>query len=172
MKFLLSIFGLKTIEWPLGIWISLMLGFCLTPPNAFGQKWTSAGRISGQGHSSEVKKYQYKLSWLPEGNYFFRIKQVDFDGSMHLSEVIALRNNPKKMKIKIYPNPAGPSIIIEGDAEELKNISITNSLGQNMEAILAINKISERQIVVRVDGLSRGLYMVNTWKSSYLFTKN
>ncbi len=134
-------------------------------------KWKSAGRMEGQGYTTEKKNYQYTLPQLPEGNYFFRIKQVDFDNSFSFSEVIALKVKPVLKKTKIFPNPVNHILIVEGEEEELKEILITNTFGQSMESLVEIKEISPQKKEITVIALGKGIYVLRTGKSSQIFSK-
>jgi hypothetical protein len=91
---------------------------------------------------------------------------------MQYSEVIPLVSSPKPKKIKLYPNPAGKTLNIEGEAEEIKYLKITNTLGQDMDGKVITNKISDQKTEINVSELKSGIYMLRTWQSSYIFSKD
>ncbi len=73
----------------------------------------------------------------------------------------------KKSTLSIYPNPVLNRLVISGDAETLKSVSIVNFLGQtvieNNEGI----KLSQTKLLFNVQQLSSGVYFITSKQTSY-----
>jgi hypothetical protein len=52
-----------------------------------GQDFTKTGQVKGAGSTGEPQHYHYELNDLQEGYYYFRLRQVDFDGKSTFSEI-------------------------------------------------------------------------------------
>jgi len=49
------------------------------------------GDVDGQGSTSETTRYRFETEALPAGTHTFRLKQVDLDGTPHLSDEVTAR---------------------------------------------------------------------------------
>jgi len=53
--------------------------------------YASLGSVDGQGSTSETTRYRFETEALPAGTHTFRLKQVDLDGTPHLSDEVTAR---------------------------------------------------------------------------------
>ena len=71
-----------------------------------GNSFQAIAKIDGEGNSNQSKKYHFKDNLLQPGMYYYRIQQVDFDGT---TEIIGVRgvdlNCNDLLDFKIFPNP-------------------------------------------------------------------
>lgn len=63
------------------------------------------GKVQGAGDSKEAIDYQFRDLNPASGINYYRLLQVDYDGTETYSEVIMLENTPKLSKWSLYPNP-------------------------------------------------------------------
>ncbi|MCC6371702.1 MAG: hypothetical protein IT236_11905 [Bacteroidia bacterium] len=124
--------------------------------SANGLNWEEIGRVKGAGTSKVIKKYHYSDNFPLQDLAYYRLKQIDFDGSHDYSwiETIKLQSNVSQ-GIKIYPNPAESEILVFGDAQ---GISITNSLGLEVTGLLEIMKEDKYLKRVNISKLESGTY--------------
>ncbi len=82
--------------------------------------------IQGQGTTSLSHSYNYTDSPLPPGEYFYRLKQIDTDGTSSLSHVVnvAIVNPSKYMLLQNYPNPFNPNTTITFEILENSDIKL------------------------------------------------
>ncbi|MEM6806724.1 MAG: S8 family serine peptidase, partial [Bacteroidota bacterium] len=73
-----------------------------------GGNFVSVGQLAGQGNSSEVQSYQFEDPLPFSGRNYYRIKQVDANGSFTYSKVLDLSwEEVSQMKLSsLYPNPS------------------------------------------------------------------
>ncbi|MGL6266817.1 MAG: T9SS type A sorting domain-containing protein, partial [Chitinophagaceae bacterium] len=71
-------------------------------------KWLSIGFVEGSGTSSLSRTYSLVDKNLSSGKYFYRLKQVDYDGKFNYSNIIAIDVNGKLAYTlnQSYPNPS------------------------------------------------------------------
>ena len=82
--------------------------------------------VEGAGVSSTPRAYTYKLGPLAPGNYRFRLKQIDFDGSITYSPTIEVTILTQQAWLAPpYPNPADTYTTIQWASPSLTNISLT-----------------------------------------------
>ena len=73
-------------------------------------QFSKIGFVEGYGTASNSNSYQFVDEELGEGNYYYRLKQVDTDGSFeYTSSVAAFISPPQKFNLQQnYPNPFNP----------------------------------------------------------------
>lgn len=99
-----------------------------------------------------------------DGNYYYKIKQVDLNGSESYFYTISVRNscNNPFPEMTVFPNPASDIIHVSfsGLEKELKpEVAIINSLGKVVK-ILKINSIDSNEI--KISDLPEGVYEIRT----------
>ncbi len=91
-----------------------------------GQEWTPVGdEVAAQGFSTESNTYQLSDAAFMRERSFYRIKQVDLDGSMDYSETIRIDNHSLRNKLVPYPNPTVDRVRFYS-AEEVLMIQVTS----------------------------------------------
>ena len=123
-----------------------------------GQIFISIATKSAAGFSTQPKHYRH-LDKLPaKGINYYRLKQVDQDGSSTFSSIISL-NNKDDQSFNIYPNPTLDLLQI-GMTESNKSsqINLYNSLGQ----IVLKQQLTANTTTTTLDLslLSRGVYFL------------
>ncbi len=77
--------------------------------------WSKIGFVEGNGTSNSPKEYSFTDVVSQSGKYFYRLKQIDIDGSYKYSNVVEVNiGTPEKFDLKAnYPNPFNPTTTIE-----------------------------------------------------------
>lgn len=82
-----------------------------------GFSFQEIGKVDGAGSSTEVNDYHFVDSEIgvTEKLAYYRLKQVDFDGSYSYSEIRAVKwdDTKEQISITLYPNPAHDIINLE-----------------------------------------------------------
>tara|TARA_B100000809_G_scaffold200916_1_gene201333 strand:- start:2933 stop:3952 length:1020 start_codon:yes stop_codon:yes gene_type:complete len=128
-----------------------------------GQEWQEINKIDGAGNSSSLLSYS-EVDYNPfYGVSYYRLKQTDFDGLFEYSQIrsVNIQRLPNS-QIGIYPNPSTNQIIITGSSNELEEIVLYNTLGQNVTSLTNQVILNETQLVIDISKLNRGVYYVKT----------
>lgn len=87
--------------------------------------WTTLGTIPAALHSSEQKIYNYTDGFSKSGNkIFYRIKQVDQDGSAKYTDIKSIQLNYSNMQIEGYPNPTKNQYRLQIQSKKDEKISL------------------------------------------------
>lgn len=72
-----------------------------------GKDFEKIGFVKGAGTTAKEKEYKYLDRNLEAGNWFYRLKQVDFNGEYKYSDILkAIISAPEKFSLEQnYPNP-------------------------------------------------------------------
>ncbi len=77
------------------------------------KNWNTIAFVEGAGTTTSSQSYGYVDNSISSGKYFYRLKQVDFNGSFEYSNVVdVLVGIPNEFVLsQNYPNPFNPSNI-------------------------------------------------------------
>ncbi len=99
--------------------------------------------IKGFGTTNLPQTYSFLDTDVPIGNYYYRLKQIDFDGQTTYSAKIEVRLNAPSdyLLAQNYPNPFNQATNISFELPEMSDVSLTifNALGQAVKTLLDYN---------------------------------
>ncbi|RPI75167.1 MAG: choice-of-anchor B family protein [Ignavibacteriales bacterium] len=107
--------------------------------------WKVVGLVAGSGTTTQSKEYSYSDKSLSQpGKYYYRLKQIDNDGTFSYSDEIEVDFiQPDDFVLnQNYPNPFNPSTTIEfsiGQASFVK-LEVYSALGEKVADLLNENK--------------------------------
>jgi hypothetical protein len=106
---------------------------------------------------------------------FYRLKQIDFDGSFEYSDVVEVELIPLQFELaQNYPNPFNPSTTINFSlpTETRLKISIYNLLGELVEVLGEGNyEAGYHKVLFNAFHLSSGIYIYRLESSEFVQTK-
>ncbi|WP_436517326.1 T9SS type A sorting domain-containing protein [Ekhidna sp. To15] len=70
-----------------------------------GQNFYSITKINGFGNSNNIVEYSFADLDVSNGNYFYQLKQVDFNGEFEYHQIISISFSIQEDKISVFPNP-------------------------------------------------------------------
>jgi photosystem II stability/assembly factor-like uncharacterized protein len=103
------------------------------------QSFSKIGFVPGFGTTSEMKSYSFRVSDIQSGVQYYRIKQIDFDGTSTIYNSVEVTGSlPNNFVLdQNHPNPFNPSTTISFSLplEAKVNIKLFNMLGQEVAQI-------------------------------------
>ncbi len=140
------------------------------------KSFTAITFIEGNGTTAKRSNYSYVDTKTTTGMVYYRLKQIDFDGSYSYSNVVdADLNVPTDFSIsQNYPNPFNPSTKIEFQLPQEENVSmkIYDILGNEVAQIINEKRVAGSYIV-ELDGsnLTSGIYFYHISAGKFSQTK-
>jgi hypothetical protein len=139
-------------------------------------EYEQAGYVAGFGTTSEPKSYSFIDSKLDAGNYTYRLKQIDFDGSFeYSSEVNVEVDLPLQYALEQnYPNPFNPSTNISYSIPEdgFVKLAVYNLLGEEVATLVnTFQKADRYEINFNASSLSSGVYVYKIQSPNYVASK-
>jgi hypothetical protein len=121
-----------------------------------GINFEAFAKIKGAGFSNQTIDYSHIDVNPYRGLSYYRLKQVDFDGTYNYSDIIAVNFNLMEQKLQFYPNPASQIINIENlnsNSNYIINIyDITGKL------IISKNTAQTNTFTLSINELVSGFY--------------
>ena len=128
-----------------------------------GEEFFTIGFVDGHGTTTEQQNYSFADKKLDNGKYYYRLKQVDFNGTYDFSEIVEVewRAFNSYLLEQNYPNPFNPTTTIGFGIKEKNQVKITvlNAIGE--EVAIVLNEEREpgfHQIEFSANNLPSGVY--------------
>jgi hypothetical protein len=121
-------------------------------------EYRTVGFVEGYGTTTEQRSYSYLDQTVEQGVNFYRLKQVDFDGSFSYSDEIEVDvTGPLTFNLdQNYPNPFNPSTNINFSIPESGNVR------------LAVYNLVGEEVAILVDGFTHAGFYEATFDASNL----
>ncbi|GLU55834.1 T9SS type A sorting domain-containing protein [Dyadobacter frigoris] len=117
------------------------------------------------GNSVSSKRYNYQDVSLSAGIYYYRLKQVDMDGSYQYSRVISVKMSDK-ISVQVFPNPVSDYLDIQSEIE-INSVEIINSLGVKLQS----NVVKTNSLHLDMSKFPAGLYVIRVNKEAFKIVK-
>ncbi len=134
-----------------------------TVPNSF---------VPGHGTTLQPQTYLFAEQIPPGPNLQYRLKQIDLNGNVFMTEAVYLENltdvalstKPSSFLLsQNYPNPFNPETIVEFSVENtgLTTLDVYNVLGENIATLFDGIALQGQRYKIRFNGtrLASGVYM-------------
>jgi len=134
-----------------------------------GYSWIDKFQIDGAGNSIQTLNYNVIDETPHKTENYYRLKQVDFDGSFTYSEICFVELGA--IDLGVYPNPSNGFITISGLSANTEFITIKNSLGQIVYQIFKQEFEEKQTITIDLSIFPAGHYFATTNLGSLRFVK-
>ncbi|MBK9096801.1 MAG: T9SS type A sorting domain-containing protein [bacterium] len=132
--------------------------------SADGFNFSQIGYVPGFGTTTEPKSYSYTDQSVTSGTYYYRLKQIDFDGSFTYSGVVEAEVAlPTEFSLEQnYPNPFNPATKIEFSlpVDAQVKISVYNLVGEKVAEVVNEDfTAGNHRIDYNASQLTSGVYL-------------
>nr|HPL05581.1 T9SS type A sorting domain-containing protein [Bacteroidales bacterium] len=135
-----------------------------------GIAWEVIARVQGAGFSNIILDYDYLDREKPNTTTYYRLRQIDYDGSSKLSDIIQIRceNNMEKPVISVYPNPFNSTLNIEFENWDLNyaEIELLDITSRTIQKWNLKNTLPNFVHEVNLNNLNPAMYMLKIKTSS------
>ncbi len=143
--------------------------------------YAKIGFVNGHGTTTEPREYNFTDNTLTSGKYFYRLKQIDYDGTFEYSNAVEAEiGTPNEFSLEQnYPNPFNPTTTIRytvADAYYASGIPVRlvvyDILGNEVITLVNENKpAGHYEVQFNAEGLSSGVYYYKLSAGSFSETK-
>ncbi len=131
-----------------------------------GHQFEQIKTVDGNGNNNGFS-YETYDDRIGSDSYYYRLKQVDFNGDISNHSTIFIKNI-NEIQFKLYPNPTSGNVIVDINAASDISIMLRNSLGQ----LLINNKIIEQnQAEIDLSSYKSGIYFLRIEIDNQLITR-
>jgi photosystem II stability/assembly factor-like uncharacterized protein len=133
--------------------------------------WQMIGFVKGNGTTTKKNYYSYIDNDIEMVKYYYRLKQIDFDGSIKCSKVIEVNiNAPSQFSLsQNYPNPFNPETNINYTIPKETNVilKLYDITGREVKELVNERKQpGEYTVKLKGGNLSSGVYFFRLITSS------
>ena len=119
-----------------------------------GREYALVASAAAQGNSDQVTIYAAHDKTVPAGRLYYRLRQVDLDGTSTFSPVVLVAGAGSIAKVQLYPNPAHTALHFT--AAIAQAYRVLNQLGQPL-----LHGITEAGTAsIGIEALPTGLYFL------------
>lgn len=140
-------------------------------------EWNSINFTNGAGSTTETKQYSFIDKSPFQGLSYYRLKQVDYDGSFTYSSIVEVNNNAvvdNFILAQNYPNPFNPTTKIswQSQLDAQTSLKIYDLLGNEVATLLDEYKpAGNYDVSFDAANLSSGIYYYSIKVGSLVQTK-
>ncbi|TAG06625.1 MAG: T9SS C-terminal target domain-containing protein [Cytophagia bacterium] len=133
-----------------------------------GVSFEKIATIDGNGNSSVIRNYQ-----TIDNNFiasaYYRLRQIDFNGTESMSQVIFIKNNNDK--ILVYPNPTSGEIFIQSNENKQSNLNWKLIDAQGKVILNGNDTLEnvEKALSNQLRNQNKGMYMIEIQGSKEIY---
>lgn len=138
--------------------------------------WEKIAFIAGHGTTTETKNYSFIDDELSGGKYFFRLKQIDYNGAFSYSGIVeADASVPGEFSLEQnYPNPFNPVTKIKFSIPEssIVNLKVYDVIGNEVATLIHEQKDAGfYEVEFNAEKLGSGVYFYTLKAGSRVASK-
>lgn len=126
--------------------------------------WTSLGFVSGVGKAST---YTFEDK-TPLSISYYRLRQVDFDGTETLSKIVSVSQNSKGL-IRITPNPTSDKVTIDLNQNDVSNQAATLVLYDMTGRQVWAQVTTSSAVQLDMSHLAKGMYVLTVQSNNGIY---
>jgi len=138
--------------------------------------FVTIGFVNGHGTTAEQHDYSFTDRHLTNAEYYYRLKQIDYDGTFEYSDIVKIEiTEPNKFSLEQnYPNPFNPSTNIKFSVPitGVVKLSIYNTLGKEVAVLVnAMVETGFNEVSFNALNLPSGVYFYRLQAGEFIQTK-
>lgn len=126
-----------------------------------GRTFRKIGTVKGNGTSLKARSYSFRDPHPFAGTTYYRLKQVDFDGTYKFSSILAIDQLAGEAQVQVFLNPAADQITVYSPVSlDISRIYITDLTGKTVKETAVSGRRSN--ITLSIQDLKPGVYLLHT----------
>jgi len=121
-----------------------------------GNSFTTVATVASKGNTSTGHQYSFVHALPIKGMNYYRLKQVDKNGSFSFSKVVRIEFSHSAIAINVFPNPVNDILHVQHSMNNLREIIVRDAVGKTVKQI----KTNALSFDVPVSDLAKGNYFV------------
>ncbi len=126
-------------------------------------EFKNVGYVAGHGTTTEPKSYTFIDNNVKSGNYAYRLKQIDLNGTSGYSKEVEVKVvAPAEFSLQQnYPNPFNPTTLIQYSIPSDLHVALNiyNLLGQKVTTLVdGMQKAGQHEVNFNASNLASGVY--------------
>jgi hypothetical protein len=130
-----------------------------------GKYFEAIGTVKAAGTSMQRHDYTYTDALPFSGSSYYRLKQVDFDGTSIYSKPCYI--DGVSDALVVHPNPTTDFVEIESNGDGIGTVTVRNEMGYLLKVPV---KESGRGVIVNMTSLPAGIYILEVEQETRLST--
>ncbi|GAA5220915.1 T9SS type A sorting domain-containing protein [Membranihabitans marinus] len=125
--------------------------------------WEVIAETSAKGEANTTTSYSQMLPKEASKYVFYRIKQIDVDGSFTFSNTVLVDNSSHidTNELNVYPNPAQQYTTVSLKNIQADKVRIYSSTGKNLTSAINFSLGSTNQLIMDLSAIPSGLYYLS-----------
>lgn len=133
-----------------------------------GKIWDVVTTVEGSGNSQVENRYMIYDKYPFTGDSYYRLKQVDFDGTYEYSKLVHVNLEHVLPEIVAYPNPGNGVFTIRSQRQiDPAGIRLFDAM---LNPVPFTSGINNQEIQIRFEGQPAGLYLLQFFNGSSMST--
>lgn len=133
-------------------------------------------RLAGAGNSIEPQDYTYTDYDIRNGDNYYRLWQVDYDGTRTASEIIVatcIDETVDAPEVLAYPNPFSGelTVVLENFGNSKARIEVYDMLGVVVKAI-DVDSSTQTNVILNLSNLPNAAYNIRVRTKDFVINKN
>ena len=139
--------------------------------------FTEIARVAGAGNSIEQIDYSYTDYGIHGGNNYYRLVQVDYDGTRTASDIIVancIESEVDEPEVMAYPNPFSGelTLVLDNFSNRAAIIEVYDMLGKLIYTEKASAPQNSYETILNLSNLPSCAYTVRVSTSDFVINKN
>jgi hypothetical protein len=124
---------------------------------ADGRSFEAIGEVPAAGNTNQQSSYQFIDNSKPEGKYYYRLKQIDFNGEYGYSAPVVLDYGLGAASLVVAPNPNNGRFELMNRSGEIINAQLFSPQGQLLKQF---SVQPNENVSVDLSNESAGMYLI------------
>ena len=128
-----------------------------------GRNYIEIGKVEGAGNSTFLNKYTLEDVSPENGVNYYRLRQVDFDGSAYYSEIVQATVRPEEESgaLNVYPTLLKSGDMLTIDMPDLSEGDIKIEIfNMNGQFVRQIQSLGAEELTISLDDIEEGSYLI------------